>query len=225
MERNVGSLECQILLALTFHLDTKEGLETCFALSYYTRIRLVTRLLPLLRQSSGPRVLSVLNGGKEEALNEQDLGLDQSWSSRCVIKHTTTMTTLMFERLAKENQGITFMHAYPGLVKTDIIAGLSPLRGSGLVWIMTLAFVRGLAAIILLVFGMSVEECGERQAFLLTSDSYGPGAFRINSTSDQVLAPGILKRYREQSWSDRIWNHTTRTIDTALAMGKSAAPR
>ncbi|CZT52701.1 uncharacterized protein RSE6_14060 [Rhynchosporium secalis] len=57
---------------------TKEGLEVCFAISYYSRIRLITNLLPLLRQSPNPRVLSVLCGGKEKFMLENDIGLHQN---------------------------------------------------------------------------------------------------------------------------------------------------
>jgi NAD(P)-dependent dehydrogenase (short-subunit alcohol dehydrogenase family) len=56
------------LQTLTGRVDTKEGLETCFAISYYSRMRLVWNLLPLLRQSPQPRVLTVLNGGREKSM-------------------------------------------------------------------------------------------------------------------------------------------------------------
>lgn len=186
-------------------------------MSYYARIRLVCNLLPLLRHSSRPRVLSVLNGGREKALHEQDIGLERKWSSLSVVNHTTTMTSVVFERLAKENKQITFLHAYPGLVQTDIFARLTPPESSGIVWRMTLASIQGLVAMVMLFFGISVEECGERQAFLLMTNRYGPGACRITSSSEQVMTPGVLQRYREGSWSDRIWEYTMRIFDTALS--------
>ena len=215
----------ELAVADTIPLDTKEGLETCFALSYYARIRLVCNLLPLLRQSPRPRVLSVLSGGNEKALHEQDLGLDKRWSSISVINHTTTMTTLAFEHLAERNRRIAFLHSAPGLVKTDIFARLTPPESSGLLWRVTLASIRGLAAMVMLCFGMEVKECGERQAFNLTTDRYGPGMWRINPSSEPVSAPGVLERYREGSWSERVWEYTMGIFDTTLAMGSDSVPK
>ena len=206
-------------------LDTKEGLETCFVLSYYARIRLVCNLLPLLRQSPRPRVLSVLNGGNEKAIHEQDLGLDEHWSPISVINHTTTMMTLAFEHLAKENPRFAFVHSCPGLVKTNIFARLIAPESSGLVWRVTLVLIRGLVAMVMLCFGMEVEECGERQAFHLTTDRYGPGMWRINPSSEPVSAPGVLERYREGSWSERVWGYTMGIFDTTLTISSNNAPK
>ena len=208
-----------------FVLDTKEGLEICFVVSYYARIRLVCNLLPLLRQSPRPRILSVLNGGKEKAIHEQDIGLNERWSPISVVNHTTTMTTLAFEHLAEENKRIAFLHSYPGLVKTDIFARLTPPESSGLLWRVTLASIRGFVATVMLCIGMEVKECGERQAFHLTTDRYGPGTWRINSSSEPVSAPGVLERYREGSWSERIWEYTMSIFDTTLAMGSDSVPK
>ena len=206
-------------------LDTREGLETCFALSYYARIRLICNLLPLLRQSSRPRVLSVLNGGNEKALHEQDLGLDERWSPISVINHTTTMTTLAFEHLAEQNSRLAFLHSCPGLVKTDIFARLTPPESSGLLWRVTLASIRGLVAVVMLCVGMDVEESGERQAFHLTTDRYGPGMWRINPASEPVSAPGVLERYRDGLWSERVWEYTMGVFDATLARCSDGVPK
>ena len=140
--------------SLTYHADTKEGLETCFVISYYARIRLVCNLLPLLRRSTRPRILSVLNGGKEGSLQEQDLGLERSWSAMSVVNHTTTMMTISFEHLAAQEPQMTFMHSYPGLVKTDIFTRLTPPAGSGIVWRVALASLRGFVAVLMMFFGL-----------------------------------------------------------------------
>ena len=214
-----------LLVADKVPLDTKEGLETCFVLSYYARIRLVCNLLPLLLQSPRPRVLSVLNGGNEKALHEQDLGLDERWSPISVINHTTTMTTLAFEHLAEENRQLALLHSAPGLVKTDIFARLTPPELSGLLWRVTLASIRGLVAVVMLCVGMEVGESGQRQAFHLTTDKYGLGMWRIDPSSEPVSAPGVLERYREGSWSERVWEHTMSIFDTTLARGSDSVPR
>jgi hypothetical protein len=149
----------------------------------------------------------VLNGGKEKSMRDEDIGLEQQWSPLAVINHTTTMTSLVFEHLAENEKRITFLHAYPGLVQTDIFARLTAPESSGVVWRVTLASIRGLVAVVMLIFAMSAEDSGERQAFHLTSDRYNPGAWRIGYLSDQVSVPGVLEQYRERGWLEKVWEH------------------
>ncbi len=180
-------------------------------------MRLVSNLLPLLRQSPRPRVLSVLNGGKEKAMRDDDLGLEQHWSTAGVINHTTTMMSLAFDHLAENDKRITFLHAYPGWVKTDIFTRLTAPESSGVAWRVTLALIRGLVAIIMMLFAMSAENSGERQAFHLTSGSYTPGAWRIDHLSDRVSEPGVLGQYRERGWPKKVWEYTVRIFEKAVA--------
>lgn len=168
-------------------------------------MRLVSNLLPLLSQSQHPHVLSVLNGGKEKAIYDNNIGLAKNWSPIAVINHTTTMTTLSFEYLSENNEQITFMHAFPGWVQTDIFARLTPPESSEILWRMTLAAVRGVVALVMRFFGISTEESGERHVYHLTSESsFGPGAWRIDNSSEVVTLSGVLGRYREGGWPGKI---------------------
>jgi len=189
----------------------------CFAVSYYTRIRLVCNLLPLLHQSERPWVLSVLNGGREKALYDLDIGLVEEWSALSVINHTTTMTSVSFERLAASEPKVTLMHVYPGLVRTDIFNRLTQPDSSRIIWRIALAAIRGIVGVLMLLIGTSAEDCGERQAFHLTSDKFGQGAWRINDSSEEVTTPGVMEKYRSGTWPERIWDHTMRTFDKALS--------
>ena len=181
-------------------------------------------LLPLLRQSPQPRVLSVLNGGKEKLMCDEDIGLEHHWSTFAVINHTVTMTSLAFEHFAKTDEQIIFLHAAPGLVKTKIFAKLTAPESSGLIWSMVVALLRGLFAVFMLISGISTEESGERQAFHLTSDRYSPGAWRIDALSDQVSKSGVLKQYREHGWPEKVWEHTVCVFGNALATGSDSMP-
>ena len=60
---------------------------------------------------------------------------------------------------------MTFVHAYAGLVKTDIISGMTPLPGARIWNRIMLASIRGLVAVLMLIVGMEAQDCGERQAF------------------------------------------------------------
>lgn len=191
----------------------------CFSLSYYSRMRLVYNLLPLLHRSARPRILSVLNGSKEGPVHEDDIGLARRWAPLVVVNHVTTMTTLAFEHLAKSEKGVTFLHAYPGLVQTDIFARLTPLDSAGVLWRFTLASIRNVVTTLMRFFGMTAEECGARQAFLLTGgNDFGPGnVWRINSSSEHVSKPGALEGLRERGWQERVWDFTLQVFEKALS--------
>jgi hypothetical protein len=134
--------------------------------------------------------------------------------------YTTTMTTLAMEHLAAadpDNRTITFLHVFPGIVKTDIIARLTPPpdHSTGLGWQVGLAAFRGVAAVVMGLFGAEVQDCGDRQAYLLTSDAAVPhaGAWRIGAASEVITAEGVLKRYREEALGRRVWEHTEGVFD------------
>ena len=197
---------------LTSRIDTKEGLDVCFALSYYSRMRLVTSLLPLLRQSSRPRILSVLNGGREKSMRDDDIGLENAdnFAWRAAINHTTTMTSLALEYLAENDKRITFMHAFPGLVATENFSRLTAPESFGMFGRLLVVFIGRFVSMLQYLFGISAADCGARQAFLLTSDKYGPDeVWRINEKSEPVTAPGVLERYREGGWREKVWEYTT----------------
>jgi NAD(P)-dependent dehydrogenase (short-subunit alcohol dehydrogenase family) len=205
---------------LTCFVDTKEGLDFCLAIQYYSRIRLTTNLLPLLRKSSRPRILSVLNGGNEKQMCDEDIGLEnlQNYSWSAAVNHIATMMTLSFEYLAENDKNITFLHGFPGLVRTEIFSRLTPAEDSGILGRFVFTIMKSLAWTMQWLLGMSVLDCGARQAFILTSDEYGPGeVWRVNEKSEAVTVTGVLERYREQGWREKVWNYTSGVIEKALA--------
>lgn len=177
---------------------------------------MVSNILPLLRRSTRPRVLSVLNGGREKRMRDEDLGLEQHWSPRAVINHTTTMTSLAFQHLAV-NEEITFLHAFPGLVRTDIFARLTAPDSSGLTWSVILACFRGFIAVAMLFLGVSADESGERQAYHLTNDTYGSGVRLIGSSSDLSPKPSVLDQYQVRGWPEKVWEHTVCIFERRLS--------
>lgn len=195
-------------------------MDLCFALQYYSRLRLAQNLLPLLRKSTRPRLLTVLAGGNEDRMLDEDIGLEnpQNYGLRVATVHTTTMTTLSLEYLAENDKHITFIHAFPGLVSTGLFSRLRAPATFGILGKAVFAVVRFAASTLMRLFGMSPLDCGARQAFLLTSDTYSPGqVWRINDKSEPVTKPGALEIYREQGWREKVWNYTTGVFDKALA--------
>lgn len=135
-----------------------------------------------------------------------------------MINQSTTMLSVMFESFSALHQQMTFMHAYPGLVKTEIISGMTPLPGASIWNRMMLGALRGLMAVLMLIVGIEAEDCGDRQAFYLTDDRFVSGqAWRIDDRSEAVMAPGVLAKYGEGGWMERIWEFTMGVFDATLA--------
>lgn len=206
-------------------------------------MRLTFNLLPLLKAARAPRVLSVLIGGNERPIIIHDLGLEQNYTIINVVNHTTTMHTLAFEHIAMSNPSISFLHANPGLVRTDILANLfTPQSGKLYGFLFILA--RWVAALVLMLFGISAEESGERQAFHATSARYPSrsilevrrldpkeaagesvmkcsaprnGVYLVDWMGEGVLNTKVLGPYRDEGLPEKIWDHTVNVFDRALA--------
>jgi hypothetical protein len=203
---------------LILHTDTREGLEECFALSYYGRLRLISNLIPLLRKSTNPRVLSILNGTKEKRNKEDDIGLERNWNISDVVAHTTLLTSLAFNHLF-ENEvkwKFTFIHATPGFVNTGTARKTYPSLKDGYLWFAFLSVMQVVSGWIIRYFGINVFDSGERHAYLLTSDGIQPGSWRTNRHNDIVPDNTALAYYLQNGWKEMTWNHTVYTWDRAL---------
>ncbi|KAK4209129.1 hypothetical protein QBC37DRAFT_295171 [Rhypophila decipiens] len=208
---------------------TAEGLETSFAVSYYSRPRLVSNLLPLLCRSPSPRVLSILNGTKEKRIREDDVGLQNSWSIISLVNHSTLLTSLAFDHLAATAPGareITFIHATPGFVNTGTARTRYPSRQKDgwLKWLL-LTICQNVSGCIIVYFGMSIKEAGERQAYYLTCDQYTSGSWRTNKHNDLQPDSAALKDYKQRGWAEKAWEHTLVAWDRALATGGAVTRR
>lgn len=201
--------------------DTSEGLEQCFAVSYYSRLRLVSNLLPLLHQSIQPHVLSILNGTKETKIDENDVNLDKQWGIRAVVNHTTLLTSLAFDYLVEHDaqKHIVFLHATPGFVNTNTPRTKEhlPSKKDGLLWWAFLSVIQVVSGWVIRYFGMNIKESGARHAFHLTSDTFQPGSWRVNSHSNAVPDNDTLKDYQNRGWAEKMWDFTHQVWDKALA--------
>ena len=188
---------------------TEEGLELYYALSYWSRARLVSNLLPLLRQSREARVLSILNGTLEKKINEDDIGL-KNWGIVPVVNHTTMCTSLAFDCLAagSSNKRIAFIHVTPGFVNTGTPRTTFPSKRDGYLWWAFVSFMQIVSGWIIIHFGKSLQESGERHAFYLASDEYKPGLRLANRSNDAQPPNTALKYYQERGWQSKIWDLT-----------------
>jgi NAD(P)-dependent dehydrogenase (short-subunit alcohol dehydrogenase family) len=115
----------QGILNMAGRTPTTENIDDKLALNYYGRVLFVNELLLLLRSSphSG-KILFVLNSkqGNPSKINWNDMPLENTYSLSAAFNHGTSFTNLVIQHLAAqpENKNITFMHAYPALVQTQI---------------------------------------------------------------------------------------------------------
>lgn len=178
--------------------ETPEALHYPTALTYYSRIRLIVNLLPLLQKATSlRRVVTVFGGTKEGALCTADLqgrtlvsppslsspyppspsppittGVGNAAGSACLALrgHTASMMTLALESLALEAPDVSFVHSFPGFVRTNL--GRDAARAA------RAASAMGLVKVVLnrvvgpMVPAVPVAEAGERQLFFATSGRF-----------------------------------------------------
>ncbi|KAK2059374.1 hypothetical protein LY76DRAFT_570909 [Colletotrichum caudatum] len=163
--------------------NTAEGLDVTHALEYYGRMLFTLHLLPLLRASPAPRVLTVLagsmlRGGGGAGLLLDDLNLEGpgAFGGVRTQTHMAVMNTLFLDRLSAgepvdegEGAGITFVHNWPGAVNT----GNAERYHSPSLW--SPAPLTALLRPLFLVAGYGEKEAGERHLYLATSGDIGGG--------------------------------------------------
>lgn len=182
----------------------------------------VSLLLPLLKQSTSPRVISVLAGGQEAAIATDDLTLSNpsNYSFPASAVHSATMTSLAFDALSAANPSVSFIHIFPGFVNTTLLDGLSQ-SGKGLLG--TLVWLAGSVLLpVLKLFATSLKEAGERELYVSTSERYAVGQskggfWRLKPDGDEAGDVAIFETYREEGMAQKIWDHTLEIFQKGLS--------
>ncbi|KAI3341794.1 NAD(P)-binding protein [Ustulina deusta] len=134
---------------------TAEGVHLLAALNYYARIRFIANLLPLIRHApSLRRVVTVGGGGHEDVLDQTDFPALTIPEDK-LRGHLTSLVTLGLEAVARTAPDVSFVHDYPGTVRTKLLNYLPEDV------LKTLKFV-------------PIDESGERHLFLATSARFPP---------------------------------------------------
>lgn len=214
--------------------ETEEGMSYLMSLTYFGRMRMAKNLLPLLQRATGlRRVVSSFTGAKEGRVYDDDWqGKEGKVPFTAARGHGATMMTLGLEMLAKEAPNVSFVHAFPGKVKTSIIRSDDSvvLRTAALVFI-ALFFVTGHTPIV---------EVGERHSFYCTSarfppreaavdpgaagtelpdgvsvakgvdGSVGGGVYSVDTYGESADAKveELLANYRKDGTADKLWKYT-----------------
>lgn len=174
------------LISRYIHTDTSEELDLSVALKYYCRARFIANLLPLLQNApSLRRVVSVAAGTKEGPVDLTDISSAQNLSMLGRRAHFTSLITLSHAVFAENAPQVSFVHDFPGAVKTGIFRG-----STGMVSLMIRAALVVLGPFIYI----PSEESGERHLFLATSAAFPAAAARDGDTetaSGVPLAVGV----------------------------------
>ena len=178
-------------------------------------MRFVYNLLPTLEAADSPRVVSILAGGQEIKIEEDNLDLQKEFSFSASLGYPTSMTTLAFETLASEHPSISFLHVYPGVVAT-------PLINKTLGWV--LGTIVGFLA---KPFIISMTDSGEWQTWLSTSaefpskkdstDASATGYYLLNHDGQDSTNKALMEEFREKDFPAIVWKHTLSTFDRICA--------
>lgn len=183
-------------------------------------MRFVSNLLPLLREASDPRVLSLLNCGKETKLNEDDLGLVKTWGMWEMVGHSTTMGTLSLRYLSEQEKDIVFIHAFPGFVDTENPRRRKPPTPPGIFQAAYLRMVSVLMTIAWYFMAICPADSAQRQAYHLTNERYTPGMWRIDNQCEpwgDTPQTQLVKDYENRGWPSRVWGFTVSEWERALS--------
>lgn len=225
------------LCQLTYSTDTEEKLDLCFALSFYIRMRLIERLLPILMQASHPRVLSVLAGGHEGPLfiNDGDIGLRKkgNYTAPRAVNQVTTLHSLAFIHFASHFPKVSWLHVHPGWVATAFLSDL--LQSAGAVGVLAGKIVLPVYRLV----AMSEEECGRREAGYALSGRYPSremicsavvdvtdqaachgscsGFYRVFSDGSTVTDGKVLGPLEREGWPLKVLEHIQQVFDEILS--------
>ena len=164
--------------------ETTEDLHLASALVHYSRIRFIVNLLPLLRKATSlRRVVNIFTAGKEGPIYTGDI---QAWKVliRSLRSHGSSLATISLEELAKKAPDVSFIHGFPGYVKSNLARG-----GQGAI-VLVLAQIFKVTSLFHRDRFIPNTECGERHVFLTTSAKYHARK-PVEGTSGIALGDGV----------------------------------
>ena len=216
---------------------TKEGLDTFLSTVYYSRIRFVMQLLPLLTASPLPgHVVTIYAGGFEDGTKagEMPIGLPPpaTYGITGVRKHTTFMTTFFFEELARKHAGrLSLTHIYPGLVDGPTFYSPDNPTWFKIIW----RIMKPLASF----YMTSPDDCGDVMLYLLsarypakgmiekggknlaggvevaksTTAEVGGGSYSVGHRGEVPAKGKMYEKVRTDGLAQKVWDHTTEILD------------
>lgn len=210
------------------------------SLMYYSRMRFIVRLIPLLLKSVLPaRVVSVFAAGTEDKLILDDLPLQtpSNYGYFQARSHIVFMTTVFMEWLADKYKGkLSLTHVFPGLVITPAFGDPTIPLWFRAIWLLSSPFTRFVA--------VPPEAIGNRILFLATSrypargtiedidaantadvavgtdGNIGSGAYSIGQKSEVIPTSKAYNKINKVELATTAYNHTMRVFEEIETRGK-----
>lgn len=197
-------------------IETEEGIDEKLAIAYYGRWKFVYGLQGALAKAAAAgepaKVLTVLAAGAGGPIELDDLGLKKNYGLIHTSKSQATYTDLMVEvsafhlsnekhdtdlssqKFAELHPEVSFVHAYPGIVKTDLLSNASSGMLKALHCIMD-PFIT--------LIGNTAEDCAELMWYAVYQS--GPGFARINPKGENI---GMKEYYGSEEAKELVWEHS-----------------
>ncbi|KAJ3797417.1 NAD(P)-binding protein [Lentinula aff. detonsa] len=191
------------MLSLNGRDETEEGIDKKMALHYYARWKFIHGLIPALvtakEAGEDAKVFSVLAAGKGGKVDLDDLGLKKTFSLSAAALQVTTYNDLMIEEYASRYPSLSFIHAYPGWVRTNI-GSASP---SPIIRVATKLATSRLSPLSYLA--TTQDDAGEYLLHGLLNTVSSPGAWRIGEHGDDI---GKTRYFGDEESRKKLWEHT-----------------
>lgn len=231
------------ILLLTNSTDTSEGLKLAMALAHYTRARFIQNLLPELQAAKSlRRVVSVFAATKEGQFYLEHLKSPEKVPLIKARGHAASLVTMGMESLARQTPSVSFIHTFPGFVKTGIGRDLQGFMG---------ILNRLLSPLISTFLCIPNDESGAYHLYFSTSAQYqsqaekdavtqgvpivgntvsiargtdgevGSGMYCIEQTGESASpsVEALLAGFRREGLVEKVWVHTEeewkRILETA----------
>ena len=195
----------QGIFTIAGRTETPEGIDNKMALHYYGRQLLIRELTPALKDDA--KVLIVLDSkaGDPSKLNWEDLDLKKTFSLANAASHCMSMNDAMVQYFAAQaGNKRHFVHAYPGLVRTNL--------GRELPW-----YMRGPAEGLARALGVTPETCGKnllRGTYECAAASEKQGRF-WSFINDKGVAINN-KAVWDEGQKQKVVDHTWKIVDEAI---------
>lgn len=220
-------------------VETVEGLDRSMSLLYYSRIRLIMNLMPLLEAAEQSHVISVYAAGMEGKLYQDDLSLrdPNHYSFMNCRSHVIHMKTLAFEHIAQRHPSLSLTHIFPGLVIGPGIEDPTLPWWFKVAWRFAGPFASLMATnpddagytMLLCVTGICPSRNSQNAASDPKTKRYdstdhvpGGGAYALGSTCDEIAFKVDYKKLRSEGFQQTVWKHTLKAFDDIATHGRFA---
>ncbi|KIK64371.1 hypothetical protein GYMLUDRAFT_94777 [Collybiopsis luxurians FD-317 M1] len=187
------------IISLNGRDETEEGIDKKLAVHYYGRWKFIDGLVPALVRAKeageDAKVFSVLGAGQGGPVNVEDLGLKKTFSIANAAHQGITYNDLMMEEYASRYPSLSFIHAFPGHVRSNLMSASPSLLlriASPIVTGPVSPFKRP-------------SDAGEYLLNGLVNTTSGPGAWRIGEYGEDIEKKNY---FGDAEWRKKLWAHT-----------------